>query len=368
MIPERKKVLFLIPAFARGAGGAERVISTVLRYLDHSCFECHLAVVGTGNAFLEDLPKEVTVHHLRVSRMRYSLPSIVRLARGLKPQTILSTVMYVNAMLMLGRPFLPGRPKIVLREATLPTAFLATESEYPRITRFLYRHLYSKSDRIICLCDEAIDDMAEHLAIPREKLVRIYNPVDIEMVRRMAQGAASPYTNQGPHVVAVGRLQHEKGYDVLLQAFPRVLQAFPEARLTIVGEGPLESQLKEQATNLGIQHTVSFPGFQKNPWPYIKHANLFVLPSRFEGLPNTLLEALALEVPVVASDCRGGVREIQKSAKHVILVPPEMPGQLGDAIVSMLTASPARLSAFATEESLCRFDIHQIAKEYAGLL
>lgn len=368
MIPAGKKVLFLVPAFARGAGGAERVISTLMRHLDHSRFECHLAVVGMGHAFLEDVPKEVTVHRLRVSRMRYSLPSIVRLARRLKPQTVLSTVMYVNAMLMLGRSFLYGRPKILLREATLPSAFLATESQYPRLTKWLYRRLYSKSDRIICLCDAAIEDMVAHLGIPREKLVRIYNPVDIAMIRGISNDTVSPYRGQGPHVVAVGRLQHEKAYDVLLQAFPQVLQAFPGARLTILGEGPLESQLKKQATELGVEHAVNFPGFQQNPWSYVKHADLFVLASRFEGLPNTLLEALALGVPAVATDCPGGVREIQKSAKHIVLVPPEMPGPLGEAIVSTLSAPRAQFSALETEECLRRFDIHQIAMEYAGLL
>jgi glycosyltransferase involved in cell wall biosynthesis len=369
MNAQRKRILFLVPAFARGSGGAERVISTLLRHLDHSRFECHLALVGAGSAFLEDLPNEVTVHHLRVSRMRYSLPAIVRLARRLKPQTILSTVIYVNAMLMLGRPLLPGRPKILLRESTLPSAFLATESRYPNITKWLYRRLYRKADQIICLCDAAIDDMVEHLAIPREKLVRIYNPVDISMVRRLAEGVVSPYSSPGPHVVAVGRLQHEKGYDVLLQAFPRVLQTFPGARLAILGEGPLEGQLKKQAMDLGIDHTVSFLGFQKNPWPYVKHADLYVLASRFEGLPNSLLEVLALGVPAVATDCPGGVRDIQKSAKHIKLVPPEMPGPLADAMVAVLSAPAGQnANSLEIEECLRRFDMHQIATEYAGIL
>jgi glycosyltransferase involved in cell wall biosynthesis len=368
MTAERKRILFLVPAFARGSGGAERVISTLLRHLDHSRFECHLALVGAGRDFLEDLPNEVTVHHLRVSRMRYSLPAIVRLARRLKPQTILSTVIYVNAMLMLGRHLLPGRPKILLRESTLPSAFLATESRYPNITKWLYRRLYRKADRIICLCDAAIDDMVEHLAIPREKLVRIYNPVDVAMVRRLAEGVASPYSSPGPHVVAVGRLQREKAYDVLLQAFPRVLQTFPGARLAILGEGPLEGELKKQAMDLGIDHAVSFPGFQKNPWPYVKHANLYVLASRFEGLPNSLLEVLALGVPVVATDCPGGVREIQKSAPEIVLVPAEDQVALAAGIVAAL-AKPIRESASSRQvaEQLKDFDLGHVVREYSEL-
>src|SRR5215831_304828 len=107
---ERKRILFLLPAFVRGVGGAERVITTLLRHLDNSRFECHLAVVGKGDAFLDGLPGSVVVHHLGVSRMRYALPGIVKLARRLRPQTILSTVVYLNVELIMAKPFLFGRP------------------------------------------------------------------------------------------------------------------------------------------------------------------------------------------------------------------------------------------------------------------
>jgi glycosyltransferase involved in cell wall biosynthesis len=148
-----------------------------------------------------------------------------------------------------------------------------------------------------------------------------------------------------------------------------VLKAFPGAKLTILGEGPLERQLKEQAVGLGVDHAVTFMGFQENPWPYVKHADLFILCSRYEGLPNALLEVLALDVPVVATDCPGGVREIQKSAPHIVLVPPESPSVLADAMVSVL-ARPKANHAGPTdaEDCLRRFDARQIADEYASLL
>ena len=369
MIPIRKKVLFLVPSFAAGVGGAERVIAILLRHLDHSRFECHLALVGEGRAFLEDVPREVTVHHLGVSRMRYCVPAVVGLIRHLRPDTILSTVIYLNAMLMLARPFLSGRPRILLREASLPSAFLAQGARYPRILKWMYRRLYPRADQIICLCDAAIDDMVEHLEISRDKLVRIYNPVDVEMVRRLADDAESPYTGPGPQVMAMGRLQNEKAYDILLRAFSSVLKALPQAKLTILGEGPLEAQLKKQAVDLGIDQVVAFPGFQQNPWPYMKHAGLFVMASRFEGLPNALLEALALGVPVVATDCPGGVREIQKSAREIVLVPPEDHVALAAAIVAALSKPVSgRSSAWQAVESLSDFDLQKVVREYSQLL
>jgi glycosyltransferase involved in cell wall biosynthesis len=193
--------------------------------------------------------------------------------------------------------------------------------------------------------------------------------VDVAMVRRQANASETPYRGPGPHVVAMGRLQRQKAYDVLLQAFPTVLKAFPGATLAILGEGPLERQLKEQAARLGADQAVSFLGFQENPWPYIKHANLFVLSSRFEGLPNVLLEASALGVPVVATDCPGGVREIQKSAGQIVLVPPEAPSALADAMISLLTRPQvSRANMTEADECLRRFDTQQIVAEYTRLL
>jgi glycosyltransferase involved in cell wall biosynthesis len=168
--------------------------------------------------------------------------------------------------------------------------------------------------------------------------------------------------------MAMGRLQREKAYDVLLRAFSSVLKTFPQAQLAILGEGPLETQLKKQAVELGVDHAVSFAGFQKNPWPYVKHADLFVLASRFEGLPNALLEALALGVPVVATDCPGGVLEIRRSAREIVLVPPEDDAALAAGIVAALSKPIGEhLSSRQMAEGLGDFDVQHAVREYSKL-
>ena len=334
MAAERRRVLLLVPSFAGGAGGAERVFSILAKHLDSSRFEIHLALAQGRHAHLTDIPEHVVVHNLHISRMRYALPAIVKIARRVKPQVILSTVVYLNTMVVLAKPFFPSNVRVVLREAIMPSAFLAGEARQPRFWEWVYRRLYGKADKIVCLSESMSAEFADRFGVPREKLTCIYNPIDATAIRLAAGDLTSSYSGEGPHLVSVGRLQRQKGFDILLKAMPLLRRHVPNAMLTIVGEGPLEQELKAQAQSLGLGEAVHFSGFQPNPWTFIKHADVFVLPSRFEGMPNTVLEALALGTQAVATDCPGGVREIKAQFPELKLVAPEDPAALADAIVA----------------------------------
>ncbi|MFH0786366.1 MAG: glycosyltransferase, partial [Pseudomonadota bacterium] len=130
---------------------------------------------------------------------------------------------------------------------------------------------------------------------------------------RGAQGE-NPFQGlgEGPQIVAIGRLCQQKGFDRLIEAFPYLLGKKPAARLWILGQGPLEADLRNLICRSGLDEKIFLVGFQPNPFLWLKHADLFVLPSRFEGLPNILLEALACGCPVVALHHPGGTEEILK--------------------------------------------------------
>jgi glycosyltransferase involved in cell wall biosynthesis len=363
----RKRILFLVPAFHGGIGGAERVIFTLLRQLDHTRYECHLVLAQSGQAYLEDLPASVTVHQLQVSRMRYALPAILRLVWKLRPQTLLATVSYLNVMLAAARPCFPRGVRLLLREATTPSAFIQKETRHPKLWTWFYRRLYPRAEKIICLSDAMLEDMAQHFGIPREKLVRIYNPVDVGALRRLAAAQENPYQGNGPRLLFAGRLQREKGADLLLDAMPAVIQRFPEVHLTVLGEGPEEPGLRAQAARLGIVQHVDFPGYRECPWSYFSNADLFVLPSRNEGMPNALLESLALGTPAVASLCVGGIREILASNPQLVVVPPEEPAALAQGIISALEAKGGRASLEQSMERLQNFEIKKAAEQYSRL-
>jgi glycosyltransferase involved in cell wall biosynthesis len=367
MIDRRHKVLLLIPTL--GGGGAERFFTLLLRYLDRNLFEIHLALLQVHGEYLQDVPADVVVHDLNASRARYSLPGLVRLIWKLRPRAVLSTLPQANVALTFSRPFLPRDIKLFIAEAALTSAEMKEDLPHPRLWTWLYRSFYKRADKVLCLCDSMVDDLAANYDVPREKLTRIYYPVDVNHVRRMAAAEENPYLGPGPHLVAVGRLCRQKGFDILLNAMAAVRDHFPTVHLTILGQGPLLCELTEQARRLDLAETAQFIGFRENPWPHLRNADVFVLPSRFEGLPNVLLEALALGTPVVATDCPGAIREVQAGGAQMTVVPPEDPAALAAGIVAACNLySLHRQNGGGPKTDMGRFDLQRVVEEYSGLL
>jgi len=351
-------------------GGAEHVFSILLRHLDRTKFELHLGILCGKGAYLDDIPRDVVVHDLETSRVRYALPSMVKLVRKIRPQTVMSAVLNVNVAAILSKPFLPRGTRVLVREAANPSAILSfAEVNHRHLWEWAYRHLYKRADGVICLSDAMANDMVNKLGIPANKAVRIYNPVEVQRVREMADKGENPYSSAGPQLVAAGRLSKEKGFDVLIAAMPLVLRQFPGAALVILGQGQLKQQLVQQAQDLGLAQSVRLLGYRQNPWPYYRHADVFVLSSRFDGMPNAVLEALALGTQVVATDCPGGIREIQSCDPEMILVPPEKPDALAEGIISVLRqrqhGGPAR---HRRQPDLAKFDLQHAVAEYSRLL
>lgn len=359
--PKKKKVLFLIPSLT--GGGAERVFTLLLRHLDRDRFEPQLAVLESGGTYTGDVPADVVIHDLAAPRVRYALPGLIRLIWKTRPDTIVSTLGHLNVAISLFRNLLPPSLRVIVREAIFVSSLLPELSKNRRTWSWLYRHSYKQADLIICLSDSMVEDMADNFGLSREKMVRIYNPVDVAKVNVEASREPNPLTGPGPHIVAAGRLNRQKGFDVLLNAMPKVLAALPGARLSILGEGELKGALEEQARGLQLTASVQLLGFKKNPWVFLKHADVFVLPSRYEGMPNVMLEAMALGTPVVATNCPGAVAEIHAMTGAVAMVPTEDAGALADAIIAACHVDKDRDASARQLQKL--FDVQRVVDEYS---
>lgn len=163
------------------------------------------------------------------------------------------------------------------------------------------------------------DDLVDNYNARREKTKAIHNGIDLSMVRRRAGGALQ-LSKVCPWVVTACRLGKEKDFGTLLRAFARIRKAL-NAKLIVVGEGEQRAEIEMLVTNLDIAPDVILTGFMENPFPFIAHADVFVLSSFFEGFGNVIIEAMALGIPVVASDCPTGPGEIIENGISGFLVP-----------------------------------------------
>lgn len=188
------------------------------------------------------------------------------------------------------------------------------QSRISVILDFFSRHFMKKADRMIAVSEGVRREYIRDYSIPPEKIVSIWNGTDINEIRRKKEEPLPPEKQQWfvPErtVVTMGRLCEQKGQYYLLRAFSKVVEKIPDARLLILGEGPLKKNLVELAVERNIQNNVIFCGFQKNPFSVLAAADLFVFPSLWEGFGYALEEAICCGLPCISSDFQYGAREI----------------------------------------------------------
>ncbi len=335
----RERCLFVLPSL--GGGGAERVVTTLLRHMNPNRFDLHLAVARDSGPNKHNIPDHVTVHDLAASRVVRSIVPLLRTIRRIRPHVVFSTILHMNLATALSRPWWPRGTRLVLRETNLvdhtlgiaggtraPTAARASTHFAHSLRRFGWRTLYRQANTIVCQTAFMRADLQHAFGLPTVQLSVIPNPVDFDAIQQavtVRQGTIEqPDRNTqpsvfeihrqletpGPHVIALGRLRPVKGTDRLLAAFPRLLDRRPNAQLWLLGDGPCSGALRTQAKKLGIASHIHFAGYQPNPFAWLTAADLMAISSHAESSSNALLEAIACGCPPVAMQHSGGTQEI----------------------------------------------------------
>ena len=215
----------------------------------------------------------------------------------------------------------PGRHKRIISIRKHLSMALAAKTKPKRLLiRLVYPWLLGRADGINFNSQEAANDFQNVFPVSGENISVISNSCDRELIHEMAKEPlpeewAAVYDK--PVVLACGRLVKAKGFEHLLRAFQPVSIKYPDLRLVIVGDGPLKQELQRLTRNLKIEHSVSLPGHQVNPFAWMGRASFFVLSSLAEGFPNVLLEAMTLGLPVISTACPSGPREILDDSKSL---------------------------------------------------
>ena len=299
----KPRIVFAINSLA--GGGAERVFTSLLAASAGHARDYDIAVVlldedPPGYA----LPEWVAVHRLNC---RHSfILSTLRLAllvASLRPDVMLSFLTRANvatavAMKLRRRPF-------IISERIYTSGQLA-RGRLASISRAMVRLTYPAADRVIAVSKGVGDALQADFGVRADRIDVINNPVDATAIRLMAQESPSIEVRAND-IVLIGRFAPQKNITLAIHAFAR--SSWP-GRLILLGDGPLGGQLKALAAQLGVADRVVFPGFLKNPYPVLSRACLLLLTSNEEGFSNSLVEAMALGVPVIATDCPFSPAEI----------------------------------------------------------
>jgi glycosyltransferase involved in cell wall biosynthesis len=309
-------------------------MALLARGLPQEKFEVHLGLVRARNPDAGAMPAWVTVHGLGAGRARAAALPLLRLVWRLRPDVVLSGAPEISFLVLFLRPLLPSRTRVLVRQNATVSAALS-HGGVPGYTRLLYRLLYRRADRVICQSRAMAEDLAQETGIPSTQITVLPNPVDFESILA-AQGAPSAWSGDGPHFLAAGRLAPEKGFDLLIEALVKVRRRFPGTDLTIAGTGREKTALLALSREANLGSSFRIAECADTPYAFFPGATLFVLSSRYEGMPNALLEAAVAGLPLVATPASGGVVDLLRGQEGAWLAKNVSSDALADALILAL--------------------------------
>ena len=348
-------------------GGSQRVLANLASGFARRGVRVDLVLATGGDAFRDQLDPGVSVVDLGATRVATSLPRLVRYLRRIRPAALLSTQLHANLVALLAVRLSGVATRIAVRQGNVmspPGAGVRA-----RLLALLARSQYRRADALVAVSAGVADDMAQRLGIARDRVRVLYNPVVNAALLESARaevGHAWFAAGAPPVVLSVGRLSPQKDFPTLIRAFAELRNQQP-ARLVILGEGRERRALEALIAELGLVDLVWMPGSVANPHAYVSRAALYVLCSRWEGLPNALIEALAIGTPAIATDCVAGPREVLEGGRHGALVPP---GDVGELALQMrrVLLIPAGEREAVDSRALERFSFDLRVDDYLRLL
>jgi glycosyltransferase involved in cell wall biosynthesis len=270
--------------------------------------------------------------------------------RHQKPDTLVATNRLVNVMAVWAARLAGGTTRVVVSERNPPSLDLGGSRRWRR--RYLpplMARTYQRADAIVAVSRGVAADLADLTGLPAERIKTIHNPVvseDTALEARMSLSHPWFALTEPPVILGAGRFVEQKDFSTLIRAFARLRRLRP-VRLVILGGGKDEAKTKAAHATLiqlavaqGVGDDIALPGLVSNPLAFMARAGVFVLSSRYEGLPTVLIEALACGCPVVSTDCPGGAREVLESGRFGELVPVGDDAAMAEAILRTLDRPP----------------------------
>jgi glycosyltransferase involved in cell wall biosynthesis len=347
--------------------GAEQILLRILTGLDRRLWRPVLLHHGDpGLAPLLDAAREAGVELRTVPRVakRSDLPRLPELVRAIRAER--PAVFHAHQTWPLSCKFSILAAALARVPAVIATVHLFPELRMSRSRSLQHRVVTACVDRFIAVSNEVREQLRLHFTIPERKVRVIPNGIPIARYAPAedAPRPALPPGAEGPVVLTAARLGRHKGHGYLIEAARRV----PRAAFLFVGEGPERTALEAQARAAGVAERIHFLGYRDDVPDLLAACDLFVLPSLYEGLPLSIMEAMAAGKPVVATAI-GGTDEAVVHGETGLLVPARDPGALAEAIAACLSDRDLsrRFGAAGSERARREFSAEKMVQRITGL-
>jgi glycosyltransferase involved in cell wall biosynthesis len=349
-------------------GGAERVGLTLGKaFLAHGHAVAFVLMKAQGE-LLGMVPKDAAVVDLEAARLRRALLPLARYLRDARPDALLASMWPLTSIAVWARGLARVPTRVVVSDHNDLRTAPPGRSALGRLKmKGTMRWSYPRADGVVAVSAGVGRSVAALANLPPHRVSVIHNPIaPPKDDATIADACAAPgwASHKGPKVIAIGTLKEQKGFPLLLSAFVNVRQ-LADARLLVLGEGPLRGELEALRSRLGLDGAVDMPGFVADPYPYLAKADVFVLSSAWEGFGNVIVEALACGTKVVSTDCPSGPREILEDGRYGKLVPVGDAGALAQAILAALDEDHDRAALIRRSQD---FSVEKAADEYLRLL
>ena len=347
----KKKIIIFLQD---GVGGAERMSVLFGKSLPVEYFDVRFILVerDSKTSIADFIPKDYSIIRVPNSnpfKMMFQLFCIIRQE---KPHVVFSSVMYLNTKILPFRLLFTSTQFVIRCENYLYT--------FSKKQHGIIRLTYRLADAIIAQTQEMKDELVQEMHIDDEKINVLQNPIDAKLIDQMVAEGENPYPQNGKkHFVASGRFAYQKGFDLLIKSFCLLTKKRNDVDLYIIGDKYYEGKsIYREIINIaqenGLAEFIHCVGYQKNPYVYVKYADCFVLSSRWEGLPNVMIEALYLSTPVAAFKCIPVIERIAEEGKTGFLAEKEDVASLSSAMEQALGLG--RVSSSYNPTSLLEFE------------
>lgn len=319
-------------------GGAERVMLQLAQGFIEAGHPVDLVLARAEGPLLSEVPSKARVIDYGTTNPLIMLVKLMSYLRAERPRALLSPFEVTSVIAIAAKRITGVSTRIVVRISVHLSQNKRAKKWKKIVERFVVSRMYPLADGIITVSQGVAEDLAVYARIPIDRVRVIHNPVLSDQLTTWAEQPVShpSFADGGcPVILGVGRLEEQKDFFTLIKAFD-ILRRKISSRLIILGDGEQRQALEDLIRTSGLQDLVELPGFELNPFAFMKRASVFVLSSRWEGLPNVLIQALACGCPVISTDCLSGPSEILKGGEYGYLVPVGDPQAMAEAMDAVL--------------------------------